>query len=60
MTKHVNEEFPHVSGACEFPSSWSGDWYQHGYGKQNDVFNINTTIFGDKVCIERMDDKYVV
>ncbi|XP_012223903.1 uncharacterized protein [Linepithema humile] len=53
-------DLPSANGACEFPSSWTGDWYQHGYGKQNDVFNINTTLFGDKACVDRMDDKYVV
>ncbi|XP_029156626.1 uncharacterized protein LOC114929299 [Nylanderia fulva] len=50
-------DLPSANG-CEFPSSWTGEWYQ--YGKPSPLFNINSTVFGDKVCVERMDDKYVV
>ncbi|XP_012528487.1 uncharacterized protein LOC105832246 [Monomorium pharaonis] len=50
-------DLPSANGACEFPSSWSGEWYQ--YGKQHTVV-INTTVLGERACIERMDDKYVV
>ncbi|KAL0100163.1 hypothetical protein PUN28_019536 [Cardiocondyla obscurior] len=49
-------DLPSANGACEFPSSWSGEWYQ--YGKSPVV--VNTTVLGERVCIERMDDKYVV
>ncbi|EZA57924.1 hypothetical protein DMN91_001798 [Ooceraea biroi] len=49
-------DLPSTNGSCEFPSSWTGEWYQ--YGKP--VFSINTTVLGDRVCIERTDDKYVV
>ncbi|XP_077255530.1 uncharacterized protein LOC143893705 [Temnothorax americanus] len=49
-------DLPSANGSCEFPSSWSGEWYQ--YGKPS-VF-INTTVLGERACIERTDDKYVV
>lgn len=56
-TKCLNEKFLYASGSCEFPSSWTGEWYQYG-GKP--VFTINTTVLGDRACVERTDDKYVV
>ncbi|XP_029672408.1 uncharacterized protein LOC115241037 isoform X2 [Formica exsecta] len=49
-------DLPSANGSCVFPSSWTGEWYQ--YGKP--VFAINTTVLGDRVCVERTDDKYVV
>ncbi|XP_011170384.1 uncharacterized protein LOC105203275 [Solenopsis invicta] len=50
-------DLPSANGSCEFPSNWSGEWYQ--YGKPTPVV-INTTVLGERACIERMDDKYVV
>lgn len=55
-TKCLNEKFPYISGSCEFPSSWTGEWYQYGKAP----VTINTTVLGDKACVERTDDKYVV
>ncbi|XP_072752670.1 uncharacterized protein [Anoplolepis gracilipes] len=49
-------DLPSANGSCEFPSSWSGEWYQ--YGKP--TLTINTTVLGDRTCIERTDDKYVI
>ncbi|XP_011685303.1 PREDICTED: uncharacterized protein LOC105448455 [Wasmannia auropunctata] len=49
-------DLPSANGACEFPSNWSGEWYLYG---KNGVF-INTTVLGDRTCVERTDDKYVV
>ncbi|XP_011879326.1 PREDICTED: uncharacterized protein LOC105568339 isoform X2 [Vollenhovia emeryi] len=49
-------DLPSANGACEFPSNWSGEWYQ--YGKSPVV--INTTVLGERTCIERTDDKYIV
>ncbi|KAL6266588.1 hypothetical protein P5V15_003434 [Pogonomyrmex californicus] len=49
-------DLPSANGSCEFPSSWSGEWFQ--YGKSAVV--INTTVFGDRTCVERTDDKYIV
>ncbi|XP_018304767.1 uncharacterized protein [Mycetomoellerius zeteki] len=50
-------DLPSANGSCEFPSSWSGEWFQ--YGKPQSVI-INTTILGERTCIERTDDKYIV
>ncbi|XP_020280717.1 uncharacterized protein LOC109853237 [Pseudomyrmex gracilis] len=51
-------DLPSANGACEFPSSWTGEWYQ--YGKS--VFSINSTntTLGDKQCVESADDKYIL
>ena len=40
----------HVSGACEFPVSWKGKWFQ--YGRETPVI-VNATVLGGRSCIER-------
>ncbi|XP_025160689.1 uncharacterized protein LOC105182797 isoform X2 [Harpegnathos saltator] len=45
-----------TNGSCDFPSGWTGEWYQ--YGKP--PFGINTTLLGDRTCVETKDDKYIV
>lgn len=49
-------DLPSANGSCEFPSSWTGEWYQYGKAP----VTINTTVLGDRACVERTDDKYVV
>ncbi|KAK0181176.1 hypothetical protein PV327_003482 [Microctonus hyperodae] len=46
-----------VSGACEFPQKWEGQWFQSG--KPSPV-NINATMLGEKRCIEKDKDTYAV
>ncbi|XP_066584159.1 uncharacterized protein [Prorops nasuta] len=46
-----------ANGSCRFPDSWAGAWYQHG---EEPVTVINATHLGDKICLERKDDKYIV
>ncbi|KAK0084379.1 hypothetical protein PV325_007137 [Microctonus aethiopoides] len=46
-----------VSGACEFPQKWEGQWFQSG--KPSPV-NINATMLGEKRCIEKDKDRYSV
>ncbi|KAH0535438.1 hypothetical protein KQX54_016430 [Cotesia glomerata] len=46
-----------VSGSCQFPESWRGQWFQSG--KPSSV-TINATTFGEKTCIENNGDMYSV
>ncbi|XP_033199190.1 uncharacterized protein LOC117161629 isoform X1 [Bombus vancouverensis nearcticus] len=46
-----------VNGSCEFPVAWTGEWYQ--YGKIAPII-LNTTVIGERTCIERSEDSYIV
>ncbi|XP_015190925.1 PREDICTED: uncharacterized protein LOC107074205 isoform X2 [Polistes dominula] len=49
-------ELPLANGSCEFPASWSGEWYQHGI--QVPII-INTTMLGERKCVERRKDQFI-
>lgn len=46
-----------VSGACEFPGGWAGQWFQSG--KPSPV-TVNATNIGERTCVEKKGDMYVV
>ncbi|XP_011315373.1 uncharacterized protein [Fopius arisanus] len=43
--------------ACEFPAGWAGQWFQSG--KPSPV-TINATNIGERTCVEKKGDMYVV
>ncbi|XP_017877886.1 uncharacterized protein LOC108623702 [Ceratina calcarata] len=46
-----------ADGSCEFPATWTGEWYQ--YGKIGSII-VNSTVLGDKTCVERSEQSYIV
>ncbi|XP_065222448.1 uncharacterized protein LOC135847000 [Planococcus citri] len=47
-----------ITSICQFPPQWSGNWFQSGL--QHDV-QINTTSIQSKgVCIETIEDRYLL
>ncbi|XP_043487509.1 uncharacterized protein LOC122514637 [Polistes fuscatus] len=49
-------ELPLANGSCEFPASWAGEWYQYGIPVP---IIINTTMLGERKCVERRKDKFI-
>lgn len=49
-------DLPYANGSCEFPASWAGEWYKHT--KQSMM--VNSTMLGERTCVERSKDSYVV
>ena len=50
-------DIPSINGSCEFPTTWTGEWYQ--YGKPGSI-TVNATVLGEKTCVERSGQSYIV
>ncbi|XP_012151524.1 uncharacterized protein LOC100876146 isoform X2 [Megachile rotundata] len=50
-------DIPSINGSCEFPSAWTGEWFQ--YGKPVTI-SVNTTVLGERTCVERSEQSYIV
>ncbi|XP_012265284.2 uncharacterized protein LOC105691407 [Athalia rosae] len=48
---------PLANGLCEFPSSWSGHWFQTG--KPEPIF-VNASVLNNRTCHENKNDMYIV
>lgn len=48
---------PFANGSCEFPASWTGQWFMYG---ENGPVTVNSSILDKRTCVERKEDTYVV
>lgn len=57
LTSVLLAGLPLANGLCEFPASWSGQWFQTG--KPEPVF-VNASVLNNRTCYENRDDMYIV